>query len=72
MTYNSPKRNKRLEYVMAQQNGIKEIPPGFLSFNKLKELRIDRNQISYLHHLNHCVSLKFLDASWNELTSLEV
>lgn len=57
---------------MAQQNGIKEIPPGFLSFNKLKELRIDRNQISYLHHLNHCVSLKFLDASWNELTSLEV
>jgi Leucine-rich repeat (LRR) protein len=57
---------------MLQQNGITDIPYGFRSFNKLKELRIDRNQISDIQNLSCCVSLKFLDVSWNDLTNLEV
>ena len=40
--------------------------------NKLKELRLDRNQITSLDkHLVSCASLRMLDLSYNKLTSLE-
>ena len=65
-------RSKRIEYLMLQQNGLSAVPSAFTSFNKLKELRIDRNQIKKLDNLSGCSSLRLLDISYNQLTSLEV
>ena len=57
---------------MLQQNFLTEISSTFLSFNKLKELRIDRNNIMKLDNLTGCTSLRLLDISYNQLTTLEV
>jgi Leucine-rich repeat (LRR) protein len=57
---------------MLQQNGLCIIPTAFLSFSKLKELRLDRNGIEKLENLSGCSSLKMLDVSYNQLTTLEV
>lgn len=65
-------RTKRIESLMLQQNGLRAVPSAFLSFNKLKELRIDRNQLENLDNLSGCSSLRMLDVSYNRLTSLEV
>lgn len=65
------RRTRRMETLMLQQNGISSFCPAFSSFNKLKELRLDRNQLGSIQYLNHCSSLRMLDLSHNHITSLE-
>lgn len=60
-----------IETLMLQQNSITEIIFGFEGFKKLRELRLDRNQLTTIDHLQHCSSLRVLDLSWNKITSLE-
>lgn len=63
--------NKRLEKLHIQQNLIVDIPYCTRGFNKLRHLRLDRNQITCIEHLQGCTSLRELDISFNKLTSLE-
>lgn len=56
---------------MLQQNGITSIPFG-ISFQKLRELRLDRNQLVSVEPLSTCSSLRKLNISWNNITTFEV
>jgi Leucine-rich repeat (LRR) protein len=56
---------------MLQQNGISAIPHG-VSFHKLRELRLDRNQLTSVEPLSSCSNLRKLNLSWNKLSSFEV
>lgn len=56
---------------MLQQNGITSIPFG-ISFNKLRELRLDRNQLVSVEPLSTCSNLRKLNISWNNIKTFEV
>ena len=56
--------------LLLQQNGITKFPNSFKSLKYLRELRVDRNQLSTIENLNSCTSLRILDISFNNLDSL--
>ena len=56
--------------LLLQQNGITKFPISFKSLKYLRELRVDRNQLSSIENLNSCSSLRILDVSFNNLDSL--
>ena len=56
--------------LLLQQNGITKFPISFKSLKYLRELRVDRNQLSSIDNLSSCSSLRILDISFNNLDSL--
>ena len=65
-------RTTKLESLSLQQNYLKNIPDSFAALIKLRELRLDRNQISSLSNLMTLSNLRNLDISGNNIESLEV
>lgn len=59
-----------LTSFMIQQNGLTNIPSSFKSLKYLRELRIDRNQLTSIRNLGGCCCLRFLDISFNNIDSL--
>ena len=59
-----------LQSLLLQQNGITSFPSSFRGLKNLRELRVDRNQLSTIENLNCCVSLRILDISFNSIESL--
>lgn len=68
---NSGPQGSKLEVLHLQQNGISSIPRGFISFTKLRDLRLDRNNLTSVKHLSSCVSLRILNLSYNKLRSID-
>lgn len=60
----------RLEVLYLQQNGIQEIPIGFQTLTKLKDLRLDNNRITEINNLQSCAQLQKLDLSSNLIESV--
>ncbi len=63
--------NRRLEKLHLQQNCIVEIPYCMRQMQKIRHLRIDRNQIQQIENLQGCTGLRSLDLSSNRLESIE-
>lgn len=68
---NSVCRVPRLVMLRLQQNKISEIPSGLEQMKKLTELRLDRNNISSINHLQNCSSLQTLNMGNNKLNSVD-
>jgi Leucine-rich repeat (LRR) protein len=63
--------NKRIETLSLQQNYIKELAFCLRSMQKLKKLRVDKNELTTIENLQSCTSLRYLDLSYNKIESLE-
>lgn len=59
-----------LTSLMIQQNGLTNIPSSFRSLKYLRELRVDRNQLTSIKNLSGCCCLRILDISFNDIDSL--
>lgn len=56
--------------LLLQQNGIASFPTSFKTLKNLRELRVDRNQITSIENLSGCSALRILDLSFNNIESL--
>lgn len=61
----------KVECLLLQQNKVKKLETEFLSFKKLRELRLDRNELTSIDNLHCCTALRILDLSWNKIESIE-
>lgn len=70
-TFDDLSGNGRLESLSLQQNYIRELAFCLRSMNKLRRLRVDKNDLKSIENLHCCTALRYLDLSYNKIESLD-